>query len=104
MPDKPTWKQRIRGLTGAGLLAVVCVCVSAVFIAWKDPFPIHSQWPHLDLFHATVVLTPAIAFWWYYFTYHWRVALLREPQFWLILVLAFFCCLLMMEPGVRSAA
>jgi len=42
MPDKPTWKQRIRGLTGAGLLAVVCVCVSAVFIAWKDPFPIYS--------------------------------------------------------------
>ncbi len=114
MTNKPNWKQRIRGGTGAGSLAVVCVCVSAVFIAWKDsPTPIHSQWPHLDPLLATVVLTPAIAFWWYYFTYHWRVAFLSEvaavtikkPRFWLYLVLAFVVCwLLMMQPAVRSAA
>jgi hypothetical protein len=116
MSNKPNWKQRIRGVPGAGLLAVVCVCVSAVFIAWKDrPIPIHNHWPHLDPLLATVVLTPAIAFWWYYFAYHGRgVAILSEiaavtikkPRFWLYFALAIFvlCYLLMRQPGVRSAA
>jgi hypothetical protein len=56
-------RNQIRGLIGAGLLAVVCVCLSAVIIAWKDgPYPVHDQWPHLDPLLATVVLGPAVLF------------------------------------------
>jgi hypothetical protein len=115
MSGKPNWKQWIRGLIGASLLAVICVCASALTIVLKDaPVPIHSQWPHLDPLFAPLVMAPAAAFWWYYFTYHWRgVALVREvaavtikqPRFWFYLVLAFLlCCLLMMPAGVHSAA
>jgi hypothetical protein len=116
MPGKSNWKQRIRGVIGAGLLAVVCVCVSAVIIGWKDgPGPIHYRWPHLDPLLAPVVLGPAVVFWWYYFTYHWRglvifrelaAVTIKKPRFWLYLVLLFLCCLLMLilESGVQSAA
>ena len=115
MPGKANWKQRIRGVIGAGLLAVVCVYLSAACIAWQDsPAPIHYLWPHLDPLLAPLVLAPAVALWWYYFTYHWRgLALLgevaavtiKQPRFWLYLVLAFVLCwLLMMQPAVRSAA
>ena len=73
MPGKANWKQRIRGVIGAGLLAVVCVYLSAACIAWQDsPAPIHYLWPHLDPLLAPLVLAPAVALWWYYFTYHWR--------------------------------
>src|ERR1700722_13088048 len=115
MTDKPNWKQRLRGVIGAGLLAAVCVYLSAALIAWEDsPASIHYRWPHLDPLLAPVVLGPAVAFWWYYFTYHWRGRALlgevasvtiKQPRFWLYLVLAFVLCwLLMMQPAVRSAA
>jgi hypothetical protein len=115
VPDKPNWKQRIGGVTAAGLLDVVCVCLSAVIIAWTDgPYPIHNHWPHLDPLLATVVLGPAVASWWFYFTYHWRglavlsevaAVTIKKPRFWLYLMLALVLCwLLMMQPGVRSAA
>jgi hypothetical protein len=114
MPGKPNWKQWIRGLIGASLLAAICVCVSAAFVAWKDgPWVTHYRWPHLDPNLATLVLAPAVAFWWYFFTYHWRAAFLSEvaavtikkPRFWLYLVLAcVLCWVLMMQPAVRSAA
>jgi hypothetical protein len=114
LTEKSNWNQRLRGLLGAASLAAVCVCVSAVIIEWKDSPPIHNQWPHLHPLLATIVLTPAVAFWWYYFTYHWRgrallsevaAATIKRPRFWLYLVLAFVLCwLLMMQPAVRSAA
>lgn len=114
MTHKPNWKQWIRGLIGAVSLAFVCVCISAAIIVWNDSYPIHNRWPHLDPRLTTVVLAPAVAFWWYYFAHHWRGrALLRElaaatinqPRFWLYLVLAFILCwLLMMQPAVQSAA
>ena len=114
MTDEPNWKRWMRGLIAASLLAAVCVCVSALFIAWKDRPPIYYRWPHSDPLIATLVLTPAFAFWWYYFTHHWRGRALlsevlgvtiKQPRFWLYLVLASaFWWLLIMQPGIRSAA
>ena len=114
MTDKPNWKRQLRGLIAAILLAAACVCVSAAYIAWMDRPPIYYRWPHLDPLSAPLALVPAVAFWWFYFTYHWRgralfsevaAVTIKQPRFWLYLVLAWvLCSLLLMQPAVRSAA
>jgi hypothetical protein len=79
------------------MLALVCVCIAAEFIESRDGhWLIHNQWPHLDPLLAPVVLGPAIAFWWFYFTYHWRgraflteiAAAIINPLFWAVLLFA----------------
>jgi hypothetical protein len=76
------------------MLALLCVCVAAEFIECRDGhWLIHDQWPHLDPLLAPVVLGPAVAFWWFYFTYHWRgraflaeiAAAIRNRLFWALL-------------------
>jgi magnesium-transporting ATPase (P-type) len=116
-PNKPQRKRWIRALTGAALLALGCVSTAAWIIEWIDrPQPIRAQWPHTDRWLMIVVLLPALVFWWFYFSYHWRGRVLlaecramahqtvRQPLFWLFVIAALVCCLLMLSPGVRSAA
>lgn len=108
-PDgaQPTRRRWIRGLIGAGALAIGCVCACAWIIEWNDaPQPIRNQWPHINPWLIIFVLGPAAAFWWFYFVYHWRgrvllaecYAVIRQPLFWLIVIVALLYCLGMLLP------
>jgi hypothetical protein len=111
MNQTPNGKKRwLFGLIRASVLALACVCVAAEFIeARGGPWPIHTRWPHLDPLFAPIVLGPAIAFWWFFFTYHWRgraflaeiAAAIRNPLFWALLAYGalLFCIFsLMLDP------
>jgi hypothetical protein len=117
MTDKPDGKRWGRGLIWATLLAIGCVSASAWTIEWTDyPRPIRARWPHMDMLPMILVLGPASIFWWFYFTYHWRGRALliecqlivrrtiRQPIFWLLVVVIALCCLSLVSPSVRSAA
>jgi hypothetical protein len=111
---KPTRRSWIRGLIGAAALAIGCVWAGAWIIEWKDaPRPIRNQWPHMNPWLTMVVVAPAAVFWWFYFAYHWRgrvlfaecLTVIRQPLFWLILIVALLCCFwMLLPPAVRSAA
>jgi hypothetical protein len=117
MTDKPDGKRRLWGLIWACMLALGCVSASASIVEWTDRPPIRAQWPHLDTWPTIVALGPALAFWWFYFTYHWRGRALitecydvfrqaaKQPMFWFLLLAALIFCFLIMEtPAVRSSA